>query len=267
MSLFLLGLVFSGCSSTDKNNGGSVSTTGTDRIALFKDNVRSDINPNFDESARREIDKANFEKDKPDRVGPGPSTPEESSIYASDSCASNDIIVDHDLLAKLFLPEEGGLECLIVDVPAAYLGCIRTPLEKLNLDSVPLGVSIGTSKPYDGKNLTPLVLSHATITIRSESMWRQILIDVMICPKNSDLEVCLFDYSPKKFIADILHIAPSINEPSQTLSLAATDAQIIAKVIEDMKLGTGRVLGIIARKREASPGLKVCTPLEFYTIN
>ena len=267
----LLGLF--GCSTNNAADyRNEISTTGSDRIALFKDGLRTDINPHFDDTARQEIDKANFDQDKPDRVEPGEGPPPSftaQSFFVSDSCSGGEVIIDKELLKQLLLPEEGGLDCLIVDAPAAYVGCIRSPYETIKMDQFPVGsIKVGYSKPDKFQSASLLVLTHATIIIREENRFREISINVMSCPNTGSLEVCLFDYSPKKFVSDIIHKRPLTYTQSQSLSLASTDSQIVTKVIQDMQLDAdGRVLGIIARKREASPGIKICGPLEFYTIN
>jgi hypothetical protein len=265
--MFCIALLFSGCSSDTRD--GAISTTGTDRVALFKDKVNSDINPRFDESGRREMDKAKF--DKPARVAPKHNVPpaRSSIVWVSDYCQDDDdIIVSRNFLHKILLPEEGGLECLKIDSTILAGNCLRNPWDKLKLEKYPIGVSVATSFPNQDEGSMSLYETHLTINLRAEQSLKQFQIHVMSCPARISLDSCLFEYSPKKFVQDSQYKYPVSFSPSQSLSLAQRESDIIVRAIEDiLKPGTGRILGLIAIKREYTPIFNSCPLLEFYTIN
>jgi hypothetical protein len=215
------------------------------------------------------MDKAKF--DKPARVAPKDNVPppRASIVWVSDYCHDDDeIIVSRNFLHKIFLPEEGGLECLRIDSSILAGNCLRNPWDKLKLEKYPIGVSVATSFPNQAESSLSLYETHLTISLREEQSLKQFQIRIMSCPANTSLEVCLFDYSPKKFVQDSQYNHPVGFSPSQSLSLAQSESDIIVRAIEDiLKPGTGRVLGLIAIKREYTPTFNSCPLLEFYTIN
>ena len=154
-----------------------------------------------------------------------------------------------------------------VDAPASFIGCVRSPFNTVQWNKFPLGVSIGTFPREVKTDSTSLELNHLTIYIREDHRLKRVRINVISCPKNTSLEACIYDYSPTKFLKDILHRNPQNFSPSQSLSLAQGESHIVTKLMEDMQLVPDRVLGLVVDTREYTPEINTCSPLEFYTIN
>jgi hypothetical protein len=274
MTYLLFFFLFSGCSNESGNNTNSgISQTGTERIAIFREHAMTNINSQLDDVGHEAIDKANIRDANPDRKGAEVRRQDRAaslSLWFHTSCANQETYVPSKWLHDYMIPEEGGIECLNVDAPTAFIACTRNNYEA-QIKGFQRGVSVSILKEADADDTKApgLVTTSARIAIFDGTRMRKIGISVFDCPKNASLDVCFFDYSPSVMIPQACFDGSILDwELSTSLSPSEDDATIAEKVLRQIStLEPERVLAVLVRKRIYTTDENFCMPAQLYTIS
>jgi hypothetical protein len=260
-------LIFAGCA-TDQNVPDAISRTGSERVALFKENLVSNVNQHFDDAAKQAIDKGKIDGTK--GLGRGITYTKRPSgvlyMWISGTCKDDAMFVSRSYLDEYMIPEEGRIECLNIEISQQFIACIRDGFE-VSAPGFPLGVHFAlddSSKKQDSKTLR---ITHITINIREESRWEQIDITIASCPEDVSLEVCIFDYSPIAFVKQGSRTLRSGHILQPFSAADATDSNLLEKALEQMGPESRRVLGMLVRRRILTPDHNSCPQGQLYSIN
>jgi hypothetical protein len=264
--IMILLLVLSGCA-PDSNESEPISRTGNDRVALFKEKVVSNVNPLFDDKAIQAVNKVKLDTVRPVR-GANADVKQTSGpryLWASGTCQEDTALVSKKYVDVYMLPEEGGIECLNVEISINFIACIRNSFEVAAPRFLP-GVYFAFSLPEEDDSRT-LKMSHATITIREEQSLERIDVTITFCPDDASLDVCIFDYSPVEFIRGGAYNSPSTHKLQPLSSSEANASDLIGKAIDKMVPVKSRVLGILVRRVELTADRNSCPQAQLYSNN